>query len=331
MLVIDGATSPNKFFWTTGSTGGAIGGFTVGVSYVFSYWVKSVSNQVTDDATRTNISAFFVNASNVNPAALDHLAPLPADGWQQVSYSFIATNTNVLIRLKTLSVAAAGNDFAIDDVSIVPGTLPFVGTYATTNPTCPSTTDGTITVTLSGGFLPYGSYSLTGAATQTNTNGIFSNLPAGTYTVSVSDSNNQVYTQSNIVLSAPNDIVISGTATICAGQSTPLSVSGGLNTFTWTASPADSSIVNPNSATQTVSPTVTTTYTATSGTSSSGTNLVVNGDFSSGISGFTTEYTQTDNNNPFGAQTTYNLVTNPTAWFTPFLLVEIILQVQVIC
>ena len=318
MLVFDGATTPNKYFWTTGSTGGAIGGFTVGVSYVFSYWIKSVSNQVTNDATRANISAFFVNASNINPAALDHLAPLPSQGWQQVSYSFVATATNVLIRLKTISVADPGNDFAVDDFSITPGALPFTGSYVTTNPTCPSTTDGTITVTLSGGFLPYNSYNLTGTVTQTNANGIFSNLPAGTYTVSVTDSQNQLYTQSNIILTAPNDIVISGPVTICSGQSTQLTVSGGLNTFTWTASPADSSLVNPNTASETVSPTVTTTYTATSGTPSSPTNLVVNGNFSSGNTGFTTEYTQTANNNPFGTQTTYDIVTNPSTWFSPF-------------
>ena len=226
MLVIDGGTTPNKFFWTTGNTGGTIPGFTVGVSYVFSYWIKSVSNQVTNDATRANISALFINATNVNPAGLDHLAPLPSEGWQKVSYSFVATNTNVMVRLKTLSVAAAGNDFAVDDFSIIPGALPFTGSYVSTNPTCPSTTDGSITVTLAGGFLPYGSYNLTGTVTQTNASGIFSNLPAGTYTVSVTDSNSQVYTQSGIVLTAPNDIVISGTATICAGQSTPLSVSG---------------------------------------------------------------------------------------------------------
>lgn len=318
MLVVDGATTPNKYIWTTGSTGGAIGGFTVGVSYVFSYWIKSVSNQVIDDATRANVSAFFVNASNVNPAALDHLAPLPSVGWQQVSYSFVATATSVLIRLKTLSVAAAGNDFALDDFSITPGALPFTGSYVSTNPTCPSTSDGSITVTLAGGFLPYGNYTLTGPVTQTNTNGIFSNLPAGSYTISGSDSNNQVYTQSNIVLVAPNDIVVSGPVTICSGQTTQLTVSGGNNTFTWTASPTDSSIVNPNSATQNVSPTVTTTYTVTSGSPSSPINLVVNGDFSSGNSGFTTEYTQTTDNNPFGAQTTYDIVTNPSAWFSPF-------------
>ena len=318
MLVVDGATSANKFFWTTGNTGGAIGPFTVGATYTFSYWIKSVSNQVTDDATRANIGAFFVNVSNVNPTALNHLAPLPVDGWQQVSYSFTAANVNILIRLKTISTAAVGNDFAIDDVSITPGALPFTGAVVTTNPSCPSSADGSIVVNLAGGFLPYSSYNLTGTVTQTNTNGIFSNLPAGTYTVSVTDAHSQPYSQSNIVLSVTNDLVLSGPVTICAGQSTQLTVSGGNNTYTWTASPADSSIVNTSTAVQTVSPTVTTTYTVTSGTPSSPTELIINGDFSSGISGFTTEYTQIDDPNPFGVQASYNIVTNPAAWFNPF-------------
>ncbi len=318
MLVFDGGTTPNRFFWTTGSTGGAIPGFTVGVSYVFSYWVKSVSNLVTTDATRTNIEAFFVNANNINPINLTRLAPLPADGWQQVSYSFVATNTNVVIRLKTMSVSDIGNDFAVDDFSITPGALPLVGSYVNTNPSCPTTTDGTISVSLSGGFLPYGSYNLTGTVTQTNANGNFTNLPAGTYTISVSDSQGQSYMQSNIVLTAPNDLVVSSPVSICSGQSTQLTVSGGLNTYNWSAIPADSSIVNPTSATQTVSPAVTTTYTVTSGAPSSPNNLVVNGDFSSGINGFTSEYTQVDNPNPFGVQTSYSLVTNPADWFTPF-------------
>ncbi|MBC8883122.1 hypothetical protein H9X57_06105 [Flavobacterium piscinae] len=60
MLVFDGAISPGGFFWTTSDTGGAIGGFTVGTSYVFSYWIKSVSNEVTSDESRSNIGVFLL-------------------------------------------------------------------------------------------------------------------------------------------------------------------------------------------------------------------------------------------------------------------------------
>lgn len=319
MMVFDGSTVGNRFFWTTGSTGGAIGGFTPGTTYIFSYWIKSVSNEVTtDSATRANIGAFFVNANNINPASLNNLAPLPSEGWQNVSYSFVATANNVMVRLKTINAGAIGNDFAVDDFSITEGGLPFVGSYSSINPTCPNATDGSITVSLSGGFLPYGTYTLSGTASQSNNNGIFTGLTEGTYSVSVQDASGEEYTQSNIVLTIPNDLQLSSATTICSGESTQLTATGGVNTYTWTSNPNDSSIINPNSATQNVSPAVTTTYTVTSGTASSTTNLIYNSDFSLGNMGFTTEYSQVADPNPFGVQSSYDIVTNPNAWFAPF-------------
>jgi len=318
MLVYDGATTGSKFFWTTSDTGGAIGGFTVGTSYVFSYWIKSVSNEVTSATTRANIGAFFVGANNINPPNLSSLAPLPEEGWKKVSYSFIATAPAILVRLRTLNGGALGNDFAVDDFVIEEGTLPLEGTVTTVNPTCPTTTDASITVSVIGGFLPYGNYNLTGTVTQSNTTGIFSNLPQGTYTVSVVDSNGEEFTVTDILLSAPNDLILSEPATICEGDSIELTVSGGINSYTWTANPPDSSITNPNSSIQNVSPLVTTTYTVTSGTESSPTNLVFNGDFSQGNVGFTTDYSQVPDPNPFGVQSSYDIVQNPNAWFSAF-------------
>lgn len=318
MLVIDGANAGGGFFWTTSDTGGAIGGFTVGTSYIFSYWIKSVSNEVTDNATRSNIGAFFVGANNINPAVLNRQAPLPEEGWQKVSYSFIATAPAILVRLRTLNGGALGNDFAVDDFSITEGALPLEGSFSTIDPTCPDGTDGSVTVSLSGGFLPYGTYHLTGTVTQSNSTGIFSNLPQGTYAVSVTDANGEEFTATAIVLAAPNDLLISEPVAICAGETTTLSVSGGANSYTWTADPPDSSLVDPNNATQNVSPLVTTTYTVTSGTQSSNTNLVFNGDFSLGNVGFTTDYSQVADPSPFGVQSSYDIVQNPNAWFSPF-------------
>ena len=319
MLVFDGATAGNKFFWTTGNTGGAIGGFTAGTTYTFSYWIKSVSNAVTDDSsTRANIGVFFVNANGINPTNLNNLAPLPSEGWKKISYSFVATANNVMVRLRTINAGPIGNDFAVDDFSITEGALPFTGTYSSINPTCPGATDGSITVSASGGFLPYGNYNLTGTATQSNTTGIFTGLGEGTYSVTVSDANNQVYSETNIVLTVQNDLILSSPVTICEGETTALSATGGIGSYTWTANPSDSSITNPNSATQNVSPTVTTIYTVTSGQASDPTNLVVNGDFSQGNVGFITEYSEVADPSPFGVQSSYFIVTNPNNWFAPF-------------
>lgn len=318
MLVYDGATAGNKFFWTTSDTGGAIGGFTVGTSYVFSYWIKSVSNEVTNDATRSNIGVFFVGVNNISPPNLNKLAPLPEEGWQKVSYSFVATAPAILVRLRTQNGGALGNDFAVDDFVIEEGSLPLEGSYTFINPTCPTSTDASITVSVIGGSLPYGNFNLTGPVTQSNTTGIFSNLPQGTYTISIIDSSGEEYSVSNIVLAAPNDLIISEPSTICEGETVELTASGGINSYTWAADPPDSSITNPNAATQNVSPLVTTTYTITSGVESSPTNLVFNGDFTQGNVGFITDYSQVDNPNPFGVQSSYDIVQNPNAWFTAF-------------
>jgi gliding motility-associated-like protein len=319
MLVFDGSTSGNQFFWTTGNTGGAIGGFTAGTTYIFSFWIKSVSNEVTsDDATRANIGIFFVNANNINPANQNFLAPLPSEGWVNVQYSFVATANNAMVRLKTNNGQAIGNDFAVDDFSITEGNLPFAGSYVAVNPTCPSGNDGSITVSLTGGTLPYTAYTLTGTATQTNNNGIFTGLGEGTYNVTVADAAGLQYTQTGIVLVAPNALQLSAPVTICPGNSTPLTATGGTGAYTWTANPPDPSITNPNSAAQTVSPAVTTTYTVTSGAISSPVNLIQNGDFSQGDALFTTEYNYVADPNPFGVQTSYAIVTNPGAWFAPF-------------
>ncbi|MBF6607700.1 MAG: hypothetical protein ITG00_03065, partial [Flavobacterium sp.] len=319
MLVIDGSLLSNRFFWTTGNTGGAIGGFTAGTTYTFSFWIKSVSNAVTSvDATRASIGLFFINANNVNPANQNFLAPLPSEGWVNISYSFVATADNAMVRLKTNTPGVIGHDFAVDDFSITEGGLPFSGSYSFVNPTCPDGTDGSITVNLTGRTLPYTAYNLTGSATQTNTTGIFTGLGDGTYNVTATDSNGGQYSQTGIILTAANDFEVSPPVTICLGDSTVLTASGGAGSYTWTANPPDSSIVDPTNASQTVSPAVTTTYTVTSGSVSSDVNLIENGDFSQGDALFITEYTFVADPNPFGVQSAYSVVTNPNAWFTAF-------------
>jgi gliding motility-associated-like protein len=47
-------------------------------------------------------------------------------------------------------------------------------------------------------------------------------------------------------------------------------------------------------------------------------NLIINGDFTSGNSGFSTSYLNILNPNPLGVKGAYDIVTNPKVWFTPF-------------
>lgn len=324
MMVIDGSTSGFQFFWTTGSCGCPISGFTVGETYTFSFWVKSVSNDVTS-LTQSVIQPLVpvgVAASDQNPPNI--IVPLPALGWQQVGFTFTATSGSIMIRLTTQSTSAVGNDFAVDDFSIIKGTLPLVfnnDVPTPTDPTCPNSSDGSITASANFGKKPY-SYTITGPKTITNTSGVFNGLPVGTYNISVTDSNSPSTTITQptpITLSGPpNDLVVSPDTSTCPGKPTILTASGGKGGYTWTANPTDSSLTTPNDAIITVSPNQTTTYTVTSGLTSNPTNFIANGDFSFGNSDFTTDYTFTSNPAGNGQQRCYGIVTNPKTWFNAF-------------
>ncbi len=317
MLVVDGANSSNQFFWTTGNTGSPIPGFTIGTNYIFSFWIKSVSNDVTS-TTRSTINVIIpVGANNINPLNTTVLAPLPAEGWKQVSFMFTATANMVMVRLFTSSTSTIGNDFAVDDFSITAGSLPLaLDISSTLNPTCPNSLDGSIIVSAKFGNTPY-SYTLTGPVTKTNNTGIFTGLNEGTYDITVKDGANKTDTK-QVVLTVPGGITVSPDVSTCGGIPTSLSVSGGSGGYTWTASPSDPTLTTPNNATIMVSPTQTTTYTVTSGKPSDPTNLVNNGDFSFGDSDFSSDYLPIANPNPFGVKGAYGIVTNPQAWFSPF-------------
>jgi gliding motility-associated-like protein len=322
MLVVDGNTVPNSRLWSSTSTGGALTGFTAGSVYTFSYWIKSVSNDVTNNATQANINVFFVNASNINPASTNSYAPLPSQGWTRVSYTFTATANNALIELRNNNLSVLGNDFALDDFAITPGALPLTLSQTFINPTCPSSSDGSVTGVGAGGALPYTFSLATTTFTISNSSGVFSNLTSGTYTLSVQDAAGAIVPPIIIVLTPPNDITINAPTIICEGASTNLSVSGSPDPYLWTANPVDPSLTaaNNTSTNPTVSPTTTTTYTVTSGVAANSTNLVINGDFSMGDFGFVTDYV---NYLPgtvptTGVQGAYGVVTNPRNWFTPF-------------
>jgi len=322
MLVVDGNTVPNSRLWSCTSTGGALTGFTAGLTYTFSYWIKSVSNDVTNNATQANINVFFVNASNINPASTNSYAPLPSQGWRQVSYTFTATTNNALIELRNNNLSVLGNDFAIDDIAITPGALPLTLSQTAINPSCPASLNGSITGVGSGGALPYTFSLATTTTTISNSTGIFSNLSAGTYTLSIQDAAGAIVPPIIVVLTPPNDITINAPPTICEGAPTNLSVSGSPDPYLWIANPPDSTLTaaNNTSANPIVSPTTTTTYTVTSGIAANSTNLVINGDFSMGDFGFVTDYV---NYLPgtvpaSGVQGAYGVVTNPRNWFTPF-------------
>ncbi|BDX37378.1 hypothetical protein CYCD_07330 [Tenuifilaceae bacterium CYCD] len=114
-------------------------------------------------------------------------------------------------------------DFKISDANgcsvivdtIQPLTEPeaiLVTDIVTSNINCNGDSTGSIVVTLTGGVQPYEYVVTTGVFTDTVNDGNFSNLPAGSYTLSITDGNgcSAVVTQNPIELTEPTPILITG-------------------------------------------------------------------------------------------------------------------------
>jgi gliding motility-associated-like protein len=142
------------------------------------------------------------------------------------------------------------NEQTINSINAICGD-PFIATITTTDDECGGTCDGTASLTLSGGTLPYGTPNWSTSETTNNIN----NLCEGAYSVSVSDNAGCTKIIDFTINSngVPSQIQVSNNVTICEGETISLTASGPSNVI-W----------NPGGVaglTISVSPTNTTTYT----------------------------------------------------------------------
>jgi gliding motility-associated-like protein len=164
----------------------------------------------------------------------------------------------------------------------LPTEFSIISVDATDNVICSGSSTGSVTIVPS---VETGTtYSLNGGAYQESN--VFSGLTAGTYSI-------DVRSQEGCVLSSVTTVVdgtvlqASSDQTICLGETVQLNATGGGTQYRWDAHPSLSSTTIPNPS---VTPTTTTTYTVRSKVRS-GPNLVKNGNFEMGNSGFTSGYT----------------------------------------
>jgi hypothetical protein len=314
MLVVDGVNiGGGQAFWQAGSNGGGVCGLSVGNTYILSYWLHSASSLVQNVVSQADVKATFNNAVNVQ-VLTPTLAPLPAAGWQAYAVEFEATNSCVNISLYDDNINITGNDFAIDDIAVMPVGDPLSLTASTTRPTCSDSLSGALIGYAKGGYPPY-QYSLSGGfGTLNNSTGIFTNIPAGSYSISVIDATNQSVNLTNQLV-FPNDFLqVNPTDTlVCANTQVTLTVTGGTNTnYLWMATPPDPNLLNPLNDTVLVSPNQTTVYLVS--TNNTNENLVTNGNFEAMNTGFYSDLTFLTPTNPNGLQTTYGITPNASFW-----------------
>ncbi|OEJ99063.1 hypothetical protein A8C32_07755 [Flavivirga aquatica] len=303
MMVIDGSTNANASFWSAGNNATGLCGLTVGSSYTFSYWVRTVSSTTVDATTQPNIVPNFTNATGTiilgNPTI-----GLPSEDWQQVIYRFVPTGPCVNINLVNINLNSGGNDFILDDLEVsLQLCTPTILSINNPDPVCePNTVDITLPAvtagSIGGGTLTYWTDAL---ATLPLTNPASISI-SGTYYIKSSSGATCSDTKSVAVVIKPTVIPL-------FTQVNPICVGEVLNPLP---------IISNNGVVGTWSPvldnTTTKTYTFTPD-SSANPNLVFNGDFSKGNVGFTTDYTNISNSNGT-RQGVYGITTNSSLWFS---------------
>ena len=227
MMVIDGTTTGGQQrFWKAGSSGGGVGGLTVGLTYTFSYWVRSVSTSVTDVFTSADIGVQFNNASGVALTYGSTQVPFnSAVGWVQVKYTFVATNAYVNIEMYNNNTSGVGNDFALDDIEVLGPPSPLSVSYSLSNTTCPDGNDGFIIAYGVGGTKPY-TYSFDGGIYSSNN--ILSSLSASSHNVTVKDATLTTVSSGIITISsATNPLTAAATVNpLCYNSNTTLQSTG---------------------------------------------------------------------------------------------------------
>jgi gliding motility-associated-like protein len=219
----------------------------------------------------------------LDPATGQITAASSTPGTYNITYTTAGPcpdDSTVVMDIVTSPAANAG-----PDVSICPGTSV---TLAGSGPGIPT-------------WAPAGTLSATNILNPVAT-------PAGTtvYTLTLDVGGCTGSDDVTVTVLNPAPIVVSPDITVCSGDCTTLTVAGG-DFFEWAPDPdiADSSLT-----TQNVCPLITTVYDVTSYTI--GSNMITNGDFSGGNSGFNSSYTFTNPTNTAEGQ--YNIIPNPQTY-----------------
>lgn len=142
-----------------------------------------------------------------------------------------ATATSLSAGTYTVTITDANGCSKKDSVTVTASGTLSASITGSNNVTCNGGSDGSITVTPTGGTSPY-TYLWTPSA---QTNATATSLTAGTYTVTVNDVGGCIVTV-NFTITEPIAVTAttSGTQTVCLGQSANISVTGGGGTGPYT-------------------------------------------------------------------------------------------------
>jgi gliding motility-associated-like protein len=249
-LSITGGTPTYLYSWSNGSTTQDINGLSAGL---YTVTVTDANNcSASSSYSITQPSLLTVSLNGVNPtcgASNGSISAAVSGGASGYSYLWSNSSTassisNVAVGTYTLTVTDANGCTAVQSSSLVNQNGPSITSGIATNPSCNGGSNGSIDITISGGASPF-TYSWSNGQTSQDVTG----LSAGTYTVTITDANSCVNSNS-YTITQPSALIanVTTTATTCNlnNGSATTSVSGGTGAYTylWNNASISSAISN---------------------------------------------------------------------------------------
>jgi uncharacterized repeat protein (TIGR01451 family) len=303
-LTVDFGTGPYTYLWSTNSTTEdinnlGVGTYTVtvndalGCAYHASVWVAQASATVVLNFVTTPVTCFGTNTGGINLTASGGVAPYTFSwsGPQGLSAT-VEDLSNVPPGNYTLTVTEA-NGCTKTAIINIPSpqaiSLPLNG-IVITNPGCLGFSSGAIHIAPQGGMPPYSyDWSNDGPQSLDNNPQNLQGIPAGIYTVTITDAIGCTFVSSAFSLSLPSILQISAVPThvTCGGSGNDggvsLTVTGGAPPFTylWSNGATVPGINNLPAGSYTVTVTQSNGCTGTSSTTILiGGTIIPQGDFS---------------------------------------------------
>ena len=236
-------TAPFTYLWSNGqttanATGLIAGNYTVTVTdnngcQSTATITITQPTQLTAAITTTNVSCNGGNNGSASATPSGGVGPYTYS-WNTVPVQTTSTATGLLAGTYNVTVTDFNGCTTVSSANITQPITLSISVSSSVNPTCFGSSNGSITVSASGGTIGY-QYSLNGGPNQLSPT--FNSIGAGTYTITVTDANGCTST-TNATLTQPTAIssssVISNVTCngLCNGQIT-LVTNGGTGPYTY--------------------------------------------------------------------------------------------------
>ncbi|MEI6678011.1 MAG: cadherin-like domain-containing protein, partial [Mariniphaga sp.] len=256
-LTVTGGTTAYTYLWSNNATSEDLSNLVAGLYSVTVTDSKGCTAVASTTVTQPTAISVAGSVTNVlcNGVASGAINITASGGTGSFTYNWgggITTEDRTSLAAGTYSVTVTDANNCTASSSFTVTSSPALSLTSTNNAiSCKNGSDGSINLSVSGGASPY-TYAWTGSNSFTASTEDISNLPAGTYAVTVTDANLCTATLTNLTLTQPSallSVIATPTAVACLGGATgsvSAAVSGGTEpySYAWSTGAATATVSN---------------------------------------------------------------------------------------